>query len=185
MELAFGGFGDPAFSAAMQQLLDLPDELERQLNPPTRAYVRDRRAMANTPMDVKELPSGAIVLAVDMPGVSPADVRVQVEEGNVLTISGERKRPADAEDGAAAEGKQQQATDGDEQQRGVKYLRMERRMGKFMRKFPLPERADLDSVKAECKDGVLTVTVNSKPKPEPKKPRVVQVQITDGERQGK
>ncbi|CAL4889131.1 unnamed protein product [Urochloa decumbens] len=187
MELALGGFGDPAFSAAMQQLLDLPDELERQLNPPTRAYVRDRRAIANTPMDIKELPSGAIVLAVDMPGVSPADVKVQVEEGNVLTISGERKRPA--EDGAA-EGKQV-ASDGgggaagEKQQQGVKYLRMERRMGKFMRRFPLPERADLDSIKAEYKDGVLTVTVNSKPKPEPKKPRVVQVQITNDEHQGK
>ena len=74
MEFSFGGFGDPVLSAALQQLMDLPDELERQLNPPTRAYVRDRRAMANTPMDVKELPSGALVLAVDMPGVSPADV---------------------------------------------------------------------------------------------------------------
>src|SRR6185312_8535316 len=86
-------FGDPVLSVALQQLMDLPDELERQLNAPTRAYVRDRRAMANTPMDVKELPSGALVLAVDMPGVSLADVRVQVEDGNVLTISGERKRP--------------------------------------------------------------------------------------------
>ncbi|KAL6604434.1 hypothetical protein ACP70R_028682 [Stipagrostis hirtigluma subsp. patula] len=174
MEFSFGGFGDPLFSAAVQQLMDLPDELERQLNAPTRAYVRDRRAMANTPMDVKELPSGAIVLAVDMPGVSPADVKVQVEEGNVLTISGERKRPA--EDGAAGEGEKQ----------GVKYLRMERRMGKFMRRFPLPESADLDTVRAEYKDGVLTVTVDKKPPPEPPKPRVVQVQVGGaGDQQGK
>uniref|UniRef100_A0A0E0JXC8 SHSP domain-containing protein n=1 Tax=Oryza punctata TaxID=4537 RepID=A0A0E0JXC8_ORYPU len=124
--------------------------------------------MANTPMDVKELPaSGALVLAVDMPGVVPADVKVQVEEGNVLTITGERKRPAD---------------DGD----GVKYLRMERRMGKFMRKFPLPESADIDGVRAEYKDGVLTVTVNKKPPPEPKKPRVVEVKVAGaGEPKGK
>jgi HSP20 family protein len=165
----------------LQQLMDLPDELERQLNAPTRAYVRDRRAMANTPMDVKELPSGATVLAVDMPGVSPADVKVQVEEGNVLTISGERKRPA--EDGGAAEGKQQAAAGADGEKQGVKYLRMERRMGKFMRRFPLPESADLDSIRAAYKDGVLTVTVDKKPPPEPKKPRVVQVTL--GEQQGK
>jgi hypothetical protein len=57
MELMLGGFGDLAFSAAVQQLMDLPDELKRQLNAPTRAYVRDRWTMANTPMDVKELPS--------------------------------------------------------------------------------------------------------------------------------
>jgi HSP20 family protein len=70
--------------------MDLLDELERQLNAPTWAYVRDRRAMANTPMDIKELPSGPIVLAVDMPGVSLSDIKVQVEEG----ISGERKCPS-------------------------------------------------------------------------------------------
>nr|CAB3446118.1 unnamed protein product [Digitaria exilis] len=178
MEFSFGGFGDPAFSAALQQLMDLPDELDRQLSAPTRAYVRDRRAMANTPMDVKELPSGAIVLAVDMPGVNPSDVKVQVEEGNVLTISGERKRPA--EDGQQ---QQQQQKEADGEKQGVKYLRMERRMGKFMRRFPLPESADLDSIRAEYKDGVLTVTVDKKPPPEPKKPRVVQVTV--GDQQGK
>jgi len=177
-------------SVALQQLMDLPDELERQLNAPTRAYVRDRRAMANTPMDVKELPSGALVLAVDMPGVRPADVRVQVEDGNVLTIGGERKCPAADEDAGAKAGKQQQhqkqaANEGASEKPRVKYLlRMERRMGKFMRRFPLPEGADLDSIRAEHKDGVLTVTVDKKPPPEPKKPRVVQ--ITDGgDHQGK
>ena len=46
-------------------------------------------------MDVKELPSGPIVLAVDMPGVSLSDVEVQVEEGNVLAISGKRERPSE------------------------------------------------------------------------------------------
>lgn len=181
MELSFGGFGDPAFSAAMQQLMDLPDELERQLNPPTRAYVRDRRAMANTPMDVKELPSGVIVLAVDMPGVSLPDVKVQVEGGNVLTISGERKHPA--EDGQHQQ-QQQGADGGTSEKQGVKYLRMERRMGKFMRRFPLPESADLESIRAEYKDGVLTVTVDKKPPPEPKKPHVVQVTV-GGDQQGK
>ena len=29
MELMLSGFGDPAFSAAVQQLMDLLDELER------------------------------------------------------------------------------------------------------------------------------------------------------------
>ena len=42
-------------------------------------------------MDVKELPSGPIVLGVDMPGVSLSDV----EEGNVVAISGKRERPSE------------------------------------------------------------------------------------------
>ena len=64
MELMLGSFGDPAFSAAVQQLMDLPDELERQLNATTRAYVRDRRAMANTYAHGRQ---GAAVRA-DRPG---------------------------------------------------------------------------------------------------------------------
>ncbi|KAI4379949.1 hypothetical protein MLD38_006185 [Melastoma candidum] len=48
----------------------------------------------------------------------------------------------------------------------VKYLRMEKRVGKFMRKFVLPENAD-----------VLTVTVPKLPPPEPKKPRTIEVKI--------
>ena len=47
MELMLGGFGNPAFLAVVQQLMDLPNELERQLNTTTQAYVRYRRAMAN------------------------------------------------------------------------------------------------------------------------------------------
>ena len=84
----------------------------------------------------------------------------------MLTISGECKRPS--EDGAT-EGKQQAAVGADGEKQGVKYLRMERRMGKFMRWFPLLESTDLDSIRAEYKDGVLTVTVDKKPPPEPKK----------------
>uniref|UniRef100_A0A0D9VDT5 SHSP domain-containing protein n=1 Tax=Leersia perrieri TaxID=77586 RepID=A0A0D9VDT5_9ORYZ len=173
MEFSLVGGGEPflpSTAAMVQQLIDLPDELDRQLNPPTRAYVRDRRAMANTPMDVKEIPSsGEIVLAVDMPGVRAADVKVKVEDGNILTIAGERKRPAD---------------DGDDD--GVKYLRMERRMGRFMRRFPLPESADIDGIRAEYKDGVLTVSVKKKPPPEPKKPRVVEVKVAGaGEPKGR
>ena len=52
-----------------------------------------------------------------MPGMKPGDIKVQVEDDNVLVISGERKR--------------------EEEKEGAKYVRMERRMGKFMRKFAL------------------------------------------------
>ncbi|KAJ3692008.1 hypothetical protein LUZ60_012358 [Juncus effusus] len=155
------GIDEPIFST-IQQLMDVvPEEFEKMFNAPTRAYVRDRKAMANTPMDVKELPDGRIVLTVDMPGVIANEVKVQVEDNNLLVISGERKRP------------------GEEDKEG-KYLRMERRMGKFMRKFPLPDNVNLDSISADYKDGVLTVTVEKLPPPEPKKPRTVEVKIGSG-----
>ncbi|KAJ3686533.1 hypothetical protein LUZ61_015697 [Rhynchospora tenuis] len=151
---------EPLFST-IQQLMEIPEEMEKTFNAPTRAYVRDRKAMANTPMDVKEMPDGRIDLIIDMPGVHANEVKVQVEDNNLLVISGERKRPT-------------------EEEKDGKYLRMERRMGKFMRKFPLPDNVNLDSITAEYKDGVLTVTVQRLPPPEPKKPRLVEVKVGGG-----
>ncbi|KAL8097943.1 hypothetical protein AgCh_030895 [Apium graveolens] len=90
-----------------------------------------------------------------MPGLKSGDIKVQVEEDNVLVVSGERKREEDKE--------------------GVKYVRMERKVGKFMRKFALPENANLENINAVCQDGVLSVTVQKLPPPEPKKPKTIEV----------
>ncbi|KAM0886832.1 hypothetical protein ACQ4PT_029447 [Festuca glaucescens] len=64
-----------------------------------------------------------------------------------------------------------------EEKEDAKYLRMERRMGKLMRKFVLPENADMEKISAVCRDGVLTVSVEKLPPPEPKKPKTIQVQV--------
>ncbi|CAI0439005.1 unnamed protein product [Linum tenue] len=93
-----------------------------------------------------------------MPGLKSGDIKVQVEDDNVLIISGERKRE-------------------EEEKEGAKYVRMERRVGKLMRKFVLPENANTDAISAVCKDGVLTVTVEKVPPPEPKKPKTIEVKI--------
>ncbi|KAG2595209.1 17.5 kDa class II heat shock protein-like [Panicum virgatum] len=146
--------------AALQHLLDVPDgeagdKASAAGSGPTRTYVRDARAMAATPADVKELP-GAYSFVVDMPGLGTGDIKVQVEDERVLVISGERRR---------------------EEREEAKYLRMERRMGKFMRKFVLPDNADMDKISAMCKDGVLTVTVEKLPPPKPKKPKTIEVKV--------
>ncbi|EHA8592065.1 17.1 kDa class II heat shock protein [Cocos nucifera] len=147
-------FEEPLFST-LQQLMEIPEEMEKAFNAPTRAYVRDRKAIASTPADVKELP-GALVFQIDMPGVKSEEIKVQVEDDRLLVVSGERKRPEDKEG---------------------KYLRMERRIGKFMRKFPLPEYANLDAISAVSQDGVLAITVEKKPPPEPKKPKTIDVKV--------
>ncbi|PWA59927.1 cytosolic class II low molecular weight heat shock protein [Artemisia annua] len=103
--------------------------------------------MAATPADVKEYPN-AYVFIVDMPGLKSGGIKVQVEDDNVL-----------------------------EEKEGVKHVRMERRIGKFMRKFSLPENANIEKISAVCQDGVLTVTVEKLPPPEPKKPKLIQVQV--------
>ncbi len=59
----------------------------------------------------------------------------------------------------------------------VKYIRMERSAGNFMRKFTLPANADKEGISAACHDGVLTVTVPKIPRPEPPRPRTIEVTV--------
>ncbi|KAI3418307.1 uncharacterized protein J3R85_013777 [Psidium guajava] len=155
MDFRLSGLDSPLFTT-LHQLMDVSDEAEKSFNAPTRTYVRDARAMASTPADVKEYP-GSYAFVIDMPGLKSGDIKVQVEDENVLVISGERKR--------------------DEEKEGAKYLRVERRVGKIMRKFVLPENANTEAVSAVCRDGVLTVTVEKLPPPEPKKPKTIEVKI--------
>ncbi|CAI9755737.1 unnamed protein product [Fraxinus pennsylvanica] len=156
MDLRLLGFDAPILHAVHDMLDATGEESDKSMTAPTRTYVRDAKAMAATPADVKEYPNSYVFL-VDMPGLKSGDIKVQIEDGNVLVISGERKR--------------------EEEKEGAKYVRMERRVGKLMRKFVLPENANVDSIKAVCQDGVLSVTVEKLPPPEPKKPKTIEVKV--------
>ncbi|KAL9227223.1 hypothetical protein vseg_002943 [Gypsophila vaccaria] len=167
MDFRVMGLDTPIFNA-LHHILDADDYFTSSSSPAQQkpasgaeSYVRDARAMARTPADVKETAS-AYQFTIDMPGLKSSDIKVEVEDDNVLVISGERKREEDNKE---------------KEKEGVKYLKMERRVGKFMRKFVLPENANLEGVTAVCKDGVLNVTVQKLPPPEPKKPKTIQVQV--------
>ncbi|XP_027329300.1 18.2 kDa class I heat shock protein-like [Abrus precatorius] len=115
---------------------------------------RETTAIVNTRVDWKETPE-AHVFNAELPGLKKEEVKVEVEDGRVLQISGERSR--------------------EQEQKDDKWHRIERSSGKFMRRFRLPENAKMDQVKAAMENGVLTVTV---PKEEEKKPQVKSIQIS-------
>ncbi|MCA0781506.1 hypothetical protein KUO12_22715, partial [Vibrio vulnificus] len=54
------------------------DDSSKSSAPATHAYVRDAKAMAATPADVKEV-ANAYVFIVDMPGLKSGDIKVQIE----------------------------------------------------------------------------------------------------------
>ncbi|KAG6516277.1 16.9 kDa class I heat shock protein 2-like [Zingiber officinale] len=118
-------------------------------------FVDETSAFANTRVDWKETPE-AHVFKADLPGVKKEEVKVEVEEGRVLQISGERAK--------------------EREEKEDKWRRVERSSGKFLRRFRLPENAKMDQVKASMENGVLTVTI---PKVEVKKaPEVKSVEIS-------
>ncbi|KAL3681894.1 hypothetical protein R1sor_024850 [Riccia sorocarpa] len=119
---------------------------------------RTVEAMATTAVDVKELPNSYVFVA-DMPGLKHSEIKVQVENDSVLKISGERRRDDFATDTE------------------IKYVRVERSAGKFMRKFNLPANANLDGITAACQDGLLTVIVPKNPPPDPHRPRTFDVNV--------
>ena len=111
-------------------------------------------AFAGARIDWKETPE-AHVFKADVPGLKKEEVKVEVEDGNVLQISGERNK------------EQEEKTD--------TWHRVERSSGRFMRRFRLPENAKTEQIRASMENGVLTVTV---PKDEVKKPEVKSIQIS-------
>ncbi|XAR60608.1 hypothetical protein NMG60_11034051 [Bertholletia excelsa] len=116
---------------------------------------RETSQFANMRIDWKETPE-AHVFKADLPGLKKEEVKVEVEEGRILQISGERSK------------EQEEKTD--------TWHRVERSSGKFLRRFRLPENAKMEQVKASMENGVLTVTVPKEE--EKKKPEVKAIEIS-------
>ncbi|KAL5082758.1 hypothetical protein RYX36_011179 [Vicia faba] len=65
----------------------------------------------------------------------------------------------------------------EEEIKGAKYLRIETMVGKFMHKFIHLENANTNVVSNACRDGVLSVTIETLPPPQHKKPNTTEVKI--------
>ncbi|HWZ61454.1 MAG TPA: Hsp20/alpha crystallin family protein [Steroidobacteraceae bacterium] len=104
-------------------------------------------------VDISET-EGEYLIRASLPGVKKEDAKVMIEDG-MLTLSGER---------------QQQ-----EEQKDEKFHKMESFYGSFSRSFALPDAVDENAVRADSKDGVLTVHV-PKARVETKKPTTIKVQ---------
>jgi len=123
----------------MRELEEMTQRLNRVFGTSLSTIGRERESMSlpdwQPSVDVSETAEGYLIQA-ELPQVKKDDIKVTVDNG-VLRISGERKQEKEEKD--------------------KRFHRIERSYGSFMRSFSLPEGVDGDHVKADIKDGVLSV----------------------------
>jgi HSP20 family protein len=118
-------------------------------------FTRDRSGHADLatwapPVDIYET-ENELVLKADLPGLQEKDIDVRVEN-NMLTIRGERKFEKDVTED--------------------NYLRVERAYGSFTRSFSLPNTVSSESVRAEYRNGILTLHMAKREESKPKQIKI-------------
>ncbi len=96
-----------------------------------------------------------LVLKAELPGVDPKNLEVRVEDGT-LYLKGERKQESEVKE--------------------EKYHRVERSYGAFTRTFTLPSTVSTEGIKADYKDGVLTLTMAKR---EEAKPKAIKINVSE------
>lgn len=97
-----------------------------------------------------------LVIKADLPDLNEKELDIRVEN-NTLTIRGERKFEQTVKED--------------------NYLRIERNYGSFSRSFGLPNTVNTEAIKADYKNGVLSVEL---PMSAESKPKQIKVNVTNG-----
>ena len=121
-------------------------------------FPRDRSGHADLatwapPVDIYETENELVVKA-ELPDLQEKDIDVRIEN-NMLTIRGERKFYKEVN--------------------GDNYLRVERAYGPFMRSFSLPNTVNSEGIRAEYRNGVLTLHMA---KHEESKPKQIKISVS-------
>ncbi|HRP01999.1 MAG TPA: Hsp20/alpha crystallin family protein [Candidatus Kapabacteria bacterium] len=104
-------------------------------------------------MDIYEQ-GATYVIEVELPGIDKSNVKININEDGILSISGSKVKTSDKESNK---------------------LRQERKYGEFSRSLQLAEDIDTNKIDARFDNGILILTINKK---EPATPKVVEVKIS-------
>lgn len=96
-----------------------------------------RRGEFMPPVDVHETES-EVVVTVEVPGLTAEEIDISVAD-DVLRVRGEKRS--------------------EHEEKGRSYHVVERSYGSFQRAIPLPTSVASEKATADCKDGVLTVSL--------------------------
>jgi len=139
---------------SLGRLSNLRDEIDRLFEEPLSELARTSHLLSGwTPaLDVYE-DKDTLTVKAELPGMKKEDIDISLHDG-CLSISGERKS--------------------EEKFEKADVYRAERFVGRFQRALTLPSPVAVDKVKAQYKDGVLTITL---PKTEEAKPKQIDVNV--------
>lgn len=137
------------------RLTNLRDEIDRLFEAPLAELARSSQLLSGwTPaFDVYEDKDNFYVRA-ELPGMRKEDIDVSMHNGS-LSVSGERKS--------------------EEKLKDVEVYRAERFFGRFQRTVTLPTQVAVEKIKAQYKDGILSITL---PKAEEAKPKHIDVKVS-------
>src|SRR5262245_62537880 len=128
--------------------MDFPKWMTEFLGPDAGAFGREGKFLPEA--NIVETDK-AVEVAVELPGMKPEDVKVEIRD-NALLVTGEKKE--------------------EKEEKGKTFHRVERRTGMFRRVFPLPVEVMDDKVDARFTDGVLKIVL---PKAEKVAPKHIEV----------
>jgi len=133
----------------------LQDRMNRLFEDASRNWKSDEPASTTTwspAVDIFETES-EIVVKAEVPGMDRKDITLNLEN-NVLTLRGERRFLKEAKE--------------------ENYHRIERSYGGFSRAFTIPVTVEEEKIRADYKDGVLTILLPKKEQAKPKQIRIAE-----------
>ncbi len=141
-------------------LFSLHDQMDQLFSQAYRGEVAARagngaaeESWMTLPVDIRQTEQ-AFTIQASVPGFSPEDVEVTVEDG-VLSIRGRLSEGAERRESG--------------------WVRRERRLGSFHRQIGMPAEVRAEEISAEFENGVLTITVPRAQKAQPQR-----IQVTAG-----
>lgn len=122
-----------------KDLSDIRDSLDRFFDQNLMAKNRNRRKVTSFIPAIEVInKKDSIVVKAEVPGIEKKDIQLAFDDGH-LVLKGESKRDVETKEDD--------------------YYYSERMYGSFYRTIPLPSEVDQKNVKAQYRDGVLTVTL--------------------------
>lgn len=144
-------------------VLQLHREIDRLFDDAFRSFGFPALAMPRWPSELSSMLRPALDIeetnkqyriTLEVPGVEEKDIEITLAD-DVLTVRGEKRQQQETNEGG--------------------FHRVERSYGSFQRVLNLPDDANQESIKAEFKNGVLTITMDKREPSAPKQGRSIPI----------